>query len=61
MVTVQPIFPEKLNADQDILLDQLIAALSGPEGHASDHRLRTWRRELHAWERGLHKHDASGH
>ena len=61
VVTVQPIFPERLSADQDILLDQLIAALSGPEGHASDHRLRTWQRELRAWERGLHKHDAPGH
>ncbi len=61
VVTVQPIFPERLNADQDILLDQLIAALSGPEGHASDHRLRTWQRELRAWERSLHKHEAPGH
>ncbi len=61
VVTVLPIFPERLNADQDILLDQLIAALSGPEGHASDHRLRTWHRELRAWERSLHKHDAPGH
>ncbi len=61
VVTVQPIFPERLSADQDILLDQLIAALSGPQGHASDHRLRTWQRELRAWERRLHKRDPAAH
>lgn len=37
LVTVQPIFPERLSTDQDILLDQLIAASSDP-GRPADRR-----------------------
>ena len=50
-VTVKPVFPDRLSADQEILLDQLVATHSGGEG--TDERLRAWQRSLRAWERGL--------
>jgi molecular chaperone DnaJ len=50
MVTVKPVFPEQLSADQEILLDQLIASASG-SGDGADERLRAWNRGLRAWER----------
>lgn len=53
LVTLAPVFPEQLSTDQEILLDQLIAASSGADGQASDPRLRAWNRGLRAWERGL--------
>jgi molecular chaperone DnaJ len=52
MVAVKPVFPEDLSADQEILLDQLIASSSG-SGEGKDERLRAWNRGLRAWERGL--------
>lgn len=52
MVTVKPVFPEALSADQEILLDQLIASSSG-SGEGADERLRAWNRGLRAWERSL--------
>jgi len=54
VVTVKPVFPERLSADQEILLDQLIATASGQGG---DERLRAWSRGLRAWERGLDARD----
>ncbi|MEJ8858503.1 DnaJ C-terminal domain-containing protein [Variovorax robiniae] len=53
-VTVQPIFPDHLTADQEILLDQLLATTSG-DGGTSDKRLRAWNSGLRAWERGMSK------
>ena len=55
VVKVVPIFPERLSTDQDILLDQLIATSSGPDGQPSDPRLFAWTRGLRAWERGLRR------
>jgi molecular chaperone DnaJ len=57
VVTVQPVFPEQLSADQEILLDQLIASSSGHGAAAPDERLRAWHRGLRAWERGLDARD----
>lgn len=57
LVTVQPVFPERLSTDQDILLDQLIAASSGADGEASHERLRAWQRELRGWDKGRSKRD----
>lgn len=57
LVTVQPIFPERLSTDQDILLDQLIAASSGPDGQAVDERLRAWHHDLRTWEQGRRPRD----
>jgi molecular chaperone DnaJ len=50
VVEVVPIFPEQLSTDQNILLDQLLATFSGPDGQSSDDRLRAWGRALRAWE-----------
>ncbi|MEJ8825444.1 DnaJ C-terminal domain-containing protein [Variovorax humicola] len=55
VVTVLPIFPDHLTADQEILLDQLLATTSGPAGLSSDSRLRTWNHSMRAWERGMSK------
>ncbi|HZT56368.1 MAG TPA: DnaJ C-terminal domain-containing protein [Burkholderiaceae bacterium] len=52
LVELVPIFPERLGADQEILIDQLIASSAGPNGRAADARLRAWNRELRAWQRG---------
>jgi molecular chaperone DnaJ len=53
LVTLMPVFPQQLSTDQQILLDQLLATTSGAGGEALDERLRTWNRNLRAWERGL--------
>lgn len=58
LVTVQPIFPERLSTDQDILLDQLIAASSDPDGQPTHERLRDWNREVRAWDKGRLKRDS---
>jgi molecular chaperone DnaJ len=50
LVKVQPVFPERLGTDQEILLDQLMAASSGPRGSATGTRLGDWRRALQSWE-----------
>ena len=52
MVIVKPVFPEALGAEQEALLDQLIASTSGEGGEGTDERLRAWNRNLRAWERG---------
>jgi molecular chaperone DnaJ len=54
-VTVVPMFPEQLSADQEILLDQLIATSSGLDGQASNHRLHVWNQGLRTWKRELLK------
>ena len=56
LVEVAPIFPEQLGTDQEILLDQLIAASSGPLGSATATRLGDWRRALQSWEQGRTRH-----
>ncbi len=58
LVTVQPIFPERLSTDQNILLDQLISASSGPDGQPTHARLRDWNRDFRAWEKSRLKRDA---
>ena len=54
-VTVVPMFPEQLSADQEILLDQLIATSSGLDGQASNHRLHVWNQGLRTGKRELLK------
>lgn len=46
VVEIEPVFPEKFSTDQEILLDQLIAA-----GTAAEPRLAEWQRTLRARER----------
>lgn len=50
LVTLVPLFPQKLSTDQQILLDQLSATSSG---ETLDDRLRAWNQGLRAWERRL--------
>lgn len=45
LVDIEPVFPEKLGTDQEILLDQLIASSAGPGGHP---RLAQWQHDLRA-------------
>jgi len=51
VVTVVPTFPVSLSAEQEALVDQLIATPAGP--------VRTWHRTLQAWDRGRRKRSAS--
>lgn len=53
IVTVQPVFPDRLSTDQQILLDQLVAATSGAGSPAAGHPLRAWQQTVQAWQRGL--------
>jgi molecular chaperone DnaJ len=52
MVTVSPIFPQRMTTDQQILLDQLIATTSGPDAKESDERLRRWNQAVRTWKQG---------
>ena len=52
MVTISPVFPQRMTADQQTLLDQLIATTSGPDAKPSDERLRAWNQALRAWKTG---------
>ncbi|HRH88454.1 MAG TPA: DnaJ C-terminal domain-containing protein [Rubrivivax sp.] len=52
VVTITPVFPQRMSADQQILLDQLIATTSGPDAKPSDERLREWQQGLRAWKAG---------
>ena len=56
IITVQPIFPDRLSTDQQILLDQLVAATSGAGSSAAGHPLRAWQQTVLAWQRGLGGH-----
>jgi hypothetical protein len=49
-----------MSADQDILLDQLMATFSGPDGRNEDPRLSAWQRNLQAWERSRQRRETSG-
>ena len=52
VITITPVFPQRLSTDQQILLDQLIAATSGPDARHADERIRAWGQALRAWQRG---------
>ena len=56
LITVSPIFPQRMSTDQQILLDQLIATTSGPDATPTDERLRSWQQTLRAWRRGQRGH-----
>lgn len=45
-VTVQPLFPQALSTDQQILIDQLIATTSGASERSAPEALRAWRQAL---------------
>ena len=50
-------FAQPFSSDQEILLDQIIATSTGPDGQASDLRLRDWEQRLNAWEQSLQQRD----
>ena len=52
LVQIDPCFPERLSADQEILFDQLMATGMGPEGSAAADRLSQWQHSLRDWQRG---------
>ena len=52
LITISPIFPQRMTTDQQILLDQLIATTSGPNAKQSDERLRGWNQAMRAWKGG---------
>ena len=56
VVEIVPVFPERYSADQQILLDQLIATMAPARGRAGaqgagDPRLAEWQRTVGAWQR----------
>jgi molecular chaperone DnaJ len=51
LVTVWPVFPQRMTTDQQILLDQLIATTSGSAARPTDERLRRWSQALGEWKR----------
>ena len=58
-VTVVPRFPERFSTDQEILLDQLVATSSSPDGQSADPRVEAWKQTLGAWDRGLRRRDGA--
>jgi molecular chaperone DnaJ len=57
VISITPIFPQRMTTDQQILLDQLIAATSGPDAKELDERLRRWNQALRTWKRGGRSRD----
>ncbi len=49
VVRIVPVFPPRLSTDQEILIDQLVAASRRDEG--ADGRIAAWHRTLRQWER----------
>ena len=60
VITVRPVFPQRMSADQDILLDQLMATFSGPDGRSEDPRLNAWQLNVQAWERSRQRRETGG-
>lgn len=51
LVSITPIFPARIDNDQQILLDQLIAASAARRAaEASDDRISRWERSLREWK-----------
>jgi molecular chaperone DnaJ len=50
LVTVEPVFPEELSAEQQALLDQLVQSSIAAQERAAG-PLRDWRRTVEAWKR----------
>ncbi len=49
LITISPVFPQNLSADQQILLDQLIATHSGRDAGLPDPQLRAWQEAMRTW------------
>jgi molecular chaperone DnaJ len=57
VITITPIFPQRMTTDQEMLLDQLIATTSGPRAKHPDERLHGWNEALQAWKRASRRRD----
>jgi molecular chaperone DnaJ len=55
LVALQPVFPGRLDSDQEILVDQLIATPWHPDDSHLAARLDEWRRAQQAWEQARAK------
>lgn len=51
LVTVVPMFPEALSAQQEAQIDQLIASHSGDAATPAGQRVASWKQLLAAWQR----------
>jgi len=49
VVEIEPVFPDMLSTDQQILLDQLIATMHRPGDATADPRLTGWQQALKRW------------
>jgi molecular chaperone DnaJ len=56
VVTLRPVFPTQFSADQNILLDQLIATSSGAASSAPSPELAAWRDALGDWHKARAQH-----
>jgi molecular chaperone DnaJ len=50
IVTVVPLFPEALDAQQEALVDRLVAGNSGAQGTAAGRRMAAWTQRLRRWQ-----------
>ncbi|WP_427911464.1 DnaJ domain-containing protein [Ramlibacter sp. MMS24-I3-19] len=53
IVTVVPLFPEEFGAEQEALVDRLVASNSGAVGTATGQRMAAWSAQLADWQAGL--------
>ena len=53
LVHIVPRFPDRLSTDQQILIDQLVATSTNPDGPAPDPALAAWQQTLRDWVSGL--------
>jgi molecular chaperone DnaJ len=51
VVDIEPVWPQRFSADQQILLDQLLASAIGADGRPREPRLADWQGRLQAWQR----------
>lgn len=50
IVTVVPLFPDELSAQQEAAIDRLVASNSGTAGTAAGDRIAAWRRRVMRWQ-----------
>ena len=50
MVTVVPLFPEELGAQQQACIDKLVAANTGARGTPAGQRMARWEAEVRTWQ-----------
>lgn len=53
IVTVVPLFPDELSAEQEAAIDRLVASNSGTNGTAAGERVTAWTRLVDRWQERL--------